>query len=250
MSSRNQGVKGTQKMNHVLFSYLGLQDYQASWDLQKTAFQKKIEGVLESDLFILQQHNHVYTLGKNADDRNLLATERELDEEGIKVYQVERGGDITYHGPGQLIGYPILNLKTYGMHVGDYMRALEEMIIQLLSDYEIEGSRVQGRTGVWVKNEKICAMGIRVSHWITMHGFALNVNTDLHKFEHIIPCGIADRGVTSLQKLLGGQLRLEEVVEKIIKKFENIFQVKTEILSPAEIFQTVGDSAPIHQDLP
>ena len=236
-------------MQNVLFSYLGLQDYQITWDLQKIAFQKKIEGFLEKDLFLLQQHNHVYTLGKNADDKNLLATEQQLDEEGIKVYQIERGGDITYHGPGQLIGYPILNLKNYGLHVGDYMRALEEMIIQLLSDYGIEARRVQGRTGVWVKNEKICAMGIRVSHWITMHGFALNVNTDLDKFEHIIPCGIADRGVTSMQKLLGYRLQLEEVAEKIRKKFENIFQAKTEVLSTEGIFQYVGEPTPLHQDL-
>ena len=216
---------------------LGQTPYQQAWDIQREIFRSVIEG--GEDTLILVEHPHVYTFGRGADMANFLLSDEKLREIGAEKFEIERGGDVTYHGPGQLVGYPILNLSHFKEDLGWYLRALEETIIKLLATYEIEGFRVPGRTGVWVKaqwmidhprgsEEKICAIGIRTSRWCTMHGFAFNVSTDLTYFDHIVPCGIADRGVTSLEKLLSRKIPMDEVIGRYVNEFESVFDVKIE----------------------
>lgn len=176
------------------------------------------------DTLLLLEHPHTYTLGKVADPANLIGSEEYLKEKGISVYNIDRGGDITYHGPGQVVGYPIINLKDWHMDTHLYLRSLEETIINVLADYGLESGRREGFTGVWLEDRKICAIGIKVSRWITMHGFAFNINTDLNFFDGIIPCGIKDKEVTSLEKELGTRVELNEIKEKIINNFVDIFE--------------------------
>lgn len=177
------------------------------------------------------EHNHVYTLGKSGSEENLLLSLGELGGNGIEFFKINRGGDITYHGPGQLTGYPIFDLEQFFTDIHKYMRFLENVIIQTCAYYGINGGRVDGLTGVWVdwktphKARKICALGVHMSRWITMHGFGLNVNTDLSYFGHIIPCGITDKGVTSLQQELGHAVDFGEVKSVVLKQFENVFGV-------------------------
>lgn len=218
---------------------LGRQDYQAVWDYQEQLFkgivdvklQKRNQPELVTDnYFLLVEHPHVYTLGKSGDASNMLLSEKQLEEKGAKFYKINRGGDITYHGPGQIVGYPILDLENFFTDIHKYLRLLEETIILTLADYGIASGRSEGETGVWLDvgtpfARKICAMGVRASRWVTMHGFALNVNADLGYFDNIIPCGIRGKAVTSLQVELGvAQVDEAEVKAKILKHFSKLFE--------------------------
>lgn len=221
----------------LVYCDLELFDYKDAWDLQKSIHQQRVENKIDDVLFLLE-HPHTYTLGKVADKKNLVGDEKYLNENKISVYDIDRGGDITYHGPGQIVGYPIISLTNWKMDTHKYLRAIEEVIIKVCSEYGLNCSRVDKYTGVWIEDRKICAIGIKVSRWTTMHGFAFNVNTDLKLFNGIIPCGISDKDVTSLSKELNKEISLKEVKEKIIHHFMNEFQYqqiefksKNEILS-------------------
>ena len=206
------------KTEQIIVLDLGHRPYQEVWDLQKEMQAKRINIEIE-DTLILVEHEPVYTLGKNADENHLLQNR----DESVDVFQIERGGDITFHGPGQLVGYPILDLSNYKKSVSWYMRTLEQVTIDVLDEIGIEAKRSEGLTGVWVGDEKIAAQGVRISRWVTMHGFALNVNTDLSFYDGIIPCGIFDHGVTSIEQLLGEKQDMEIVKQVVIKKFNQNF---------------------------
>lgn len=197
---------------------LGKRPYEEVWNLQKDLQQKRINKEIE-DVLILVEHDPVYTLGKNADVNHLLQSR----DRSIDVFNIERGGDITFHGPGQLVGYPILDLANYNKSVSWYMRSLEQLTIEVLKEFGILANRVEGLTGVWVGDEKIAAQGVRLSRWVSMHGFSLNVNPDLSFYDGIIPCGIFDRGVTSIQQLLGTTQKMAKVKSLVINKFDQIF---------------------------
>lgn len=185
-----------------------------------------------SHYFLIVEHPPVYTLGKSGKEEHVLIDEEERVRKGVEYFRTNRGGDITFHGPGQIVGYPILDLEKFYTDIGKYLRSLEEVIILTLAEYGIKGERSAGETGVWIepdvkgRERKICAMGVRCSRWITMHGFAFNVNTDLSYFDHIVPCGIRDKQVTSLQKELGHEVSMEEVKEKVKLNFEKVFGIK------------------------
>ena len=208
-------------MNRIKIIDLGFLDYKNSWNYQKELQKKVLIGDC-SDSIIFVEHDSVYTFGKNSDKSNLLVSK----DSKIKVYETERGGEITYHGPGQIVCYPILNLKNFKQSVTWYMRALEEVIIETLKLFNIKATRKDGLTGVWVKDEKIGAQGVRMTKWVTMHGFALNVNTDLRFFNDIIPCGIKDFGVTSIEKIIGKEQDLSLVKEHILISFAKVFNIK------------------------
>jgi lipoyl(octanoyl) transferase len=228
----------------VVLIDLGLKDYKEAWDFQENIFKKivdlKIQNRKENlaqrtpNYFIFVTHPHVYTLGKSGDISNLLLSEKQLESKGAKYYKINRGGDITYHGPGQIVGYPILDLENFFTDIHQYLRFLEEMIILTLAEYNIEASRSEGETGVWLGvgtpfARKICAMGVRASRWVTMHGFALNVNVDLGYFDNIIPCGIRGKAVTSLNVELGlEKIDESEIKNKILKHFANLFEAHIE----------------------
>ena len=197
---------------------LGKRSYEEVWNLQKKMQIKRMAGEID-DLLILVEHDPVYTLGKNADVNHLLQSR----DRTIEVFNVERGGDITFHGPGQLVGYPIIDLANYKKSVSWYMHSLEQLTIEVLSEFEISAKRVKGLTGVWVGDKKIAAQGVRLTRWVTMHGFSINVNTDLSYYNGIIPCGIFDRGVTSMEELLGSTQRMEKIRTLVIDKFNQIF---------------------------
>ena len=221
---------------------LGTKDYKETWDYQESLFKgivnTKIKNRREnSDIetpnyFLFVEHPHVYTLGKSGDMSNLLVNENQLKQKNAKFYKVNRGGDITYHGPGQIVGYPILDLDNFFTDIHKYLRLLEEMIILTLAEYGLKGERSKGETGVWLDvgtpfARKICAMGVRASRWVTMHGFALNVNSDLGYFDLMIPCGIRGKAVTSLNvELAKEEIHLEEVKEKLLKHFSNLFEAE------------------------
>lgn len=204
------------------YSDLGLVDYKVAWDLQKEIFNLRLQGEI-NDTFFLLEHPHTYTLGKVADKENLISNEEQLKELGVNVYEIDRGGDITYHGPGQIVGYPIINLNDWKQDTHEYLRGLEEVIMMTCIEYGIKTERNPKYTGVWIGQRKIAAIGIKVSRWITMHGFAFNINTDLNYFGGIIPCGIRDKEVTSLQKELGREISLTEVKEKLVDNFKKVF---------------------------
>jgi len=197
---------------------LGKKSYGEVWNLQKKMQIKRMAGEID-DLLILVEHDPVYTLGKNADVNHLLQSR----DRTIEVFNVERGGDITFHGPGQLVGYPIIDLANYKKSVSWYMHSLEQLTIEVLSEFEILAKRVKGLTGVWVGDKKIAAQGVRLTRWVTMHGFSINVNTDLSYYNGIIPCGIFDRGVTSMEELLGSTQKMEKIRTLVIDKFNQIF---------------------------
>jgi len=221
---------------------LGNKDYKETWDYQEALFKGildiKIKNRRENSSletpnhFLFVEHPHVYTLGKSGDISNLLVNEAQLKEKNATFYKVNRGGDITYHGPGQIVGYPILDLDNFFTDIHKYLRFLEEMIILTLAEYGLKGERSKGETGVWLDVgtpfvRKICAMGVRSSRWVTMHGFALNVNADLGYFDLMIPCGIRGKAVTSLNVELGKEkIHLEEVKEKLLNHFSNLFEAK------------------------
>ncbi|WP_138433046.1 lipoyl(octanoyl) transferase LipB [Winogradskyella algicola] len=221
---------------------LGLKDFKDTWDYQETLFKAILDtkiknrredaGLATDNHFLFVEHPHVYTLGKSGDLSNLLLSEEQLAEKGATFYKINRGGDITYHGPGQIVGYPILDLDNFFTDIHKYLRFLEEIIILTLAEYGLKTERSPGETGVWLDvgtpfARKICAMGVRASRWVTMHGFALNVNADLGYFDNIIPCGIRGKAVTSLNNELGIETVDEKAVkEKILKHFKVLFEVE------------------------
>ncbi|MEP2024360.1 MAG: lipoyl(octanoyl) transferase LipB [Reichenbachiella sp.] len=236
-------------MNAVLnkktkFIDLGLIDYQEAWDYQTDLFDKSVALKIENrkkesdkqiatpNYLIFCSHPHVYTLGKSGDQANLLLDEKGLKEKQATFYKINRGGDITYHGPGQIVGYPILDLDNFFTDIHKYLRLLEEAIILTLSDYKIKAGRIDGLTGVWIdidnpaKARKICAMGVKSSRWVTMHGFAFNVMTDLNYFQNIIPCGIDDKAVTSLEFELGKKPDMLEVQERLKGHLAHLFELE------------------------
>ncbi|GAB3932748.1 lipoyl(octanoyl) transferase LipB [Larkinella terrae] len=228
---------------------LGLIDYQSGWDYQEHLLadviatkianrnQPSNQQSLTPNYVLFCQHPHVYTLGKSGKESHLLANDGFLETIGATYYKINRGGDITYHGPGQLVGYPILDLDNFFTDIHRYMRLLEEAVIRTLADYGLDAGRIDGLTGVWLDYEtsenrpngsprKICAMGVKASRWVTMHGFALNVNTDLSYFNHIVPCGIADKAVTSMQVELGREVSMEEVTERVSRHLAELFEME------------------------
>ncbi len=224
----------------VLLQDLHQKDYKESWDFQTDLLQEIVDTKISNrrnnltkatkNHFLFVEHPHVYTLGKSGDLSNLLLNEVQLAEKGATFYKINRGGDITYHGPGQIVGYPILDLENFFTDIHKYLRLLEETIILTIAEYGLKGTRSEGETGVWLDvgtpfARKICAMGIRSSRWVTMHGFALNVNVDLGYFDNIIPCGIRGKAVTSMEAELNKKLDLEEVKQKILKHFKRLFEV-------------------------
>ncbi len=204
--------------DQILVQNIGQKSYKAVWDLQKEMQQQRIKGEID-DTLILVEHDPVYTLGKNANEDHLLQSR----DESIDVFNIERGGDITFHGPGQLVVYPILDLSNYKKSVSWYMRTLEQVLIDTLIEFKIIAQRNEGLTGVWVGDEKIAALGVRISRWVTMHGFSLNVNPDLSFYDGIIPCGIFDHGVTSMEQLLGETQNNDNVKNMVIEKFNKYF---------------------------
>ncbi|MDY2588433.1 lipoyl(octanoyl) transferase LipB [Winogradskyella aquimaris] len=230
-------------MNKIVrFQDLGLKDFKETWDYQETLFKAILDtkiknrreeaGLVTDNHFLFVEHPHVYTLGKSGDLSNLLLSEEQLAEKGATFYKINRGGDITYHGPGQIVGYPILDLDNFFTDIHKYLRFLEEIIILTLAEYGLKTERSPGETGVWLDvgtpfARKICAMGVRASRWVTMHGFALNVNADLGYFDNIIPCGIRGKAVTSLNNELGVDKVDEEAVKtKILKHFKTLFEAE------------------------
>ncbi len=209
-------------MRELLYTDLGLIDYKEAWDLQKKTLEGRYNNQVQDVLYLLE-HPHTYTLGKTADKKNLIGSGEYLRENKISVYEIDRGGDITYHGPGQIVGYPIIDLSGWQKDTHKYLRSLEEVIIVTCANYGLTCGRKQGFTGVWLEERKIAAIGIKVSRWITMHGFAFNINTDLSLFSGIIPCGISDKEVTSLKKELGKDLNINEVKALLIKNFKEVF---------------------------
>jgi len=206
-------------MNIIDILDLGVSPFKEVWDLQKELVKKRQNGQI-NDTLILAEHEPVYTLGKNADENHILQnTPRD-----VKTYQIERGGDVTFHGPGQLVGYPILDLHNYKKSISWYMRVLEQLIIDTLAEFMVTAERKKGLTGVWVGDEKIAALGVRVTRWITMHGFSLNVTPDLTYYSGIIPCGIFEYGVTSMARLLTDEVTVDLVKQVLIEKFMNQFR--------------------------
>jgi lipoate-protein ligase B len=213
-------------------------DYKEAWDLQKEIFNRRYKNEISDVLFLLE-HPHTYTLGKIANKNNLIGSKQYLEDNKISVYDIDRGGDITYHGPGQIVGYPIIDLNKWEKDAHKYLRGLEEALIEVCNEFGLNASRNASYTGVWIENKKIAAIGIKISRWITMHGFAFNVNTDLSLFQGIIPCGITGKEVTSLQKELGRKLDLKQVKEMILKKFIQVFNYdSSEISTLNEIYSS------------
>ncbi|MEQ9402276.1 MAG: lipoyl(octanoyl) transferase LipB [Cyclobacteriaceae bacterium] len=225
------------------FIHLGLRDYQEAWDIQEKIFKAVVDRKISNrklpddqqmeteNHLIFCYHPHVFTLGKSGDENHLLANDAFLKQINATFYKINRGGDITYHGPGQIVGYPILDLDHFFTDIHKYLRLLEEAVILTLEEYGIEGGRIDGLTGVWLdwtdskKARKICALGVKSSRWVTMHGFAFNVNTNLEYFNYIVPCGIPDKKVTSLQAELGREVDIKEVEEKLKKNLETVFEM-------------------------
>jgi lipoyl(octanoyl) transferase len=233
----------------VQFENLGTIDYKEAWDYQEKLFRDVVEAKQENkrsddplptpNFLLFCEHPHVYTLGKSGKESNLLINEEFLKSKGATLFKINRGGDITYHGPGQLVGYPILDLNNFRLSIKSYIHELEEVIIRTLQHFEIVATRSDGATGVWIdanmpsRARKICAIGVRTSHWVSMHGFALNVNTDLDYFNYIVPCGIHGKGVTTLEKELGRHISMEDIQHRLLHAFKEVFGM--EIFYPAGI---------------
>jgi len=224
----------------IIFKDLGRLNYQSAWDYQEKLLQENLQkkataqsngGFCNTQHYLLfVEHPPVYTLGKNGNEANALLSEERMKEKGIEFFRTNRGGDITFHGPGQIVGYPILDLEKFDTDIGHYLRNLEEAVILTCADYDIEAGRSKGETGVWIdagsigKERKICAIGVRCSRWVTMHGFAFNVNTDLNYFNFIVPCGIQNKQVTSLEKELGRKIDMQEAKGRVKENFGKVFQ--------------------------
>ncbi|HRI22237.1 MAG TPA: lipoyl(octanoyl) transferase LipB [Panacibacter sp.] len=227
--------------NKVVFQDIGTRRYKEVWDYQEKLLQQGVRIKQAADArdkpvnyLLFTEHYPVYTLGKNGSKENVLIGEAERVEKGIEYFHINRGGDITFHGPGQLVGYPVFDLDQFKPDLGWYLRCLEEVIILTMADYGLQATRSKGETGVWMepdvagRERKICAMGIRCSRWITMHGFAFNINTNLSFFDHIIPCGIQNKKVTSLETELRCSVSMDEVKGKVKQNFEKIFEISFE----------------------
>ncbi len=225
-------------MPEVIFEDLGLMDYKQAWDYQEKLFRDTVDHKIRlrngetseptRDYLLFVQHPHVYTLGKSGDKNHLLLDDASLEANNATYYEINRGGDITYHGPGQLVAYPIFDLDHFFSDIHRYLRYLEEAVIQTLAEYGIEAGRVEGLTGVWIDGDKptarkICAIGVKSSRWVTMHGIGFNVHPDLSYFSHIIPCGIQDKAVTSMERELGRRVEIEEVAEVLKRKLADQF---------------------------
>ena len=229
-------------MKEILYKDLGLMGYSECWDYQRLLFERMLAAKAgdaearaqierEAGWLLLVEHNPVYTLGKSGKDENMLVSESYLRSIGAEFFHIDRGGDVTFHGPGQVVGYPILDLERIGIGLRDYIGALEGAVIDLCREWGIEAGRVAGASGVWIEGDsprarKICAIGVRSSRYVTMHGFALNVNTDLRYFSHINPCGFVDRGVTSLRKELGHEVDMELVKSQIVKHLSEKLKIE------------------------
>ncbi len=229
-------------MQQVVFNDLGTRPYKEIWDMQEALLKENVQakstavnnttGINTTNYLLFVEHLPVYTLGKSGHEEHVLISEAERIAKGIEYFHINRGGDITFHGLEQLVGYPILDLDKFKTDLGWYLRSLEEVIILTMAEYGLSGSRSKGETGVWLdpdipgKERKICAMGIKCSRWITMHGFAFNINTNLDYFNYIVPCGIQNKQVTSLQKELGYIVPMEEVKEKVKQNFKKVFEVE------------------------
>jgi len=224
---------------------LGLIGYAEAWTLQKRVVTARKAGAIE-DVLLLCEHPHVITQGRNGKRENLLATDHVLQQKGVKFHATDRGGDITYHGPGQIVGYPILNLGAIRRDVVWYVRMLEEAMIQATAELGVAAKRVEGKTGIWVKSEnaeeKLAAIGVHISRWITSHGFAYNVSTDLRYFDLIVPCGIADRKATSLEKLLGRTVKREEIAPRIARHLGEVCGLKLKETSRAELLEKLQEA--------
>jgi lipoyl(octanoyl) transferase len=229
------------KNTAIQFIDLGLKSYQSAWDIQESLFKKTVDLKISNrrnqadhatpNYLLFVSHPHVYTLGKSGDAENLLVNAAQLEKMEATFFKTNRGGDITYHGPGQIVGYPILDLDNFFTDIHKYLRYLEDVVILTLNEYGLKGERSPGETGVWLDvgspfARKICAMGVRASRWVTMHGFALNVNTNLDYFNAIIPCGIKGKAVTTLSKELKRELPIEEVKEKLLRHFSTVFEAE------------------------
>lgn len=226
-------------MNRILFNDIGSKEYKEAWDFQNELFQGIVDiklanrnndvKVVPPNYLIFTEHPPVYTLGKSGDLSNLLLNEEQLKTKGISFFKSNRGGDITFHGPGQIVGYPIIDLEAFKADIRWYMRSLEEVMIKTIAHYGLKGVRSDGETGVWLDvgtpfARKICALGVRTSRWVTMHGFALNVNTNLGYFDHIIPCGIRGKAVTSMEAEMNKKIAIPEVKKLILQYFEEVFE--------------------------
>ncbi|MFP4371455.1 MAG: lipoyl(octanoyl) transferase LipB [Halanaerobium sp.] len=203
----------------------GMINYEKAYKLQLELLEKRYQNKI-NDTLLLVEHPPVFTIGASGTRENIVAADELLNKAGIEVFETNRGGDITYHGPGQIVGYPILNLKEHKQDLHWLLSAYEEVFIRLLEKYNIQGRRIDGLTGVWVDNKKITAIGVGVKHWITYHGFAFNINPNLEHFSYIIPCGITDKGVTSLKKVMGSEINNEEVTKKLVKSFARVFKME------------------------
>ena len=223
------------------YKSLGLINYEESWKKQESIFNKiidtkiknrNLQKEIKTDNYILTcSHPHVYTLGKSGDEKNLLIDKNIIEKENLEFFKINRGGDITYHGPGQIVIYPILDLENFFTDIHKYLRSLEEAVILTLKEYNIESGRIKDYTGVWIdiksdNPRKICALGVKTSRWVTMHGLALNVNTDLNFFKNIIPCGINDKEVTSISKEVGQDIKIKDVEKKLLNNLSKVFEFK------------------------
>lgn len=231
-------------MTHeIVYTNFGLVEYQEAWNRQQALFDKlvdrKLHGATADDVLILCEHPHVYTLGKSGQNANLLISDEFLSRIGATYHRIDRGGDITYHGPGQIVGYPIIDLEKFGVSLKEYIHQVEEVIIRAIAHYGLDGQRLDGATGVWLdpnvagRARKVCAIGVKASRFITMHGFALNVNTNLDYFSYINPCGFVDKGVTSLEKELGAPLDMDEMRGIIVEKFLEVFGATLKVTTEA-----------------
>ena len=229
------------KNNRIVVKDLGVLSYEDSWEHQKTIFDNIISQKIKNrtlkkknktdNYLLIVEHKPIFTIGKSGDTSNLLLDTEQLKSKNIEFKKINRGGDITFHGSGQVVGYPILDLDNFFTDIGQYLRTLEEVIISSIGFFGLKGYRINGETGVWVKDKlnsdkKICAFGIKASRWVTMHGFALNVNTDLKYFDYIVPCGISDKGVTSLEETLNKKITTKMVKQKIYENFARLFNAE------------------------
>ncbi|MFL2633680.1 MAG: lipoyl(octanoyl) transferase LipB [Candidatus Marisimplicoccus sp.] len=229
------------KNKKILVKDIGKLSFSDAWQYQEKIFKNIIDQKVQNrslnekietkNFLILTEHNHVYTIGKSGDISNLLIDKKELIKREIEFFKINRGGDITYHGPGQIMGYPIFDLDNFFTDINLYLRKLEEVIINTLESYSLKGFTIKGETGVWVKDKdglskKICAFGIRASRWVTMHGLCLNVDPDLSFFDHIIPCGIKNKGITSLKQLKKGDIDINEVKSRLVENFKLVFNAE------------------------
>jgi len=226
-------------LNEIYLLDLGLVDYGEALRLQEGIWEARLKGKIR-DVLILLEHPPVFTLGMGGNRLNILLPQEELEKKGIKVYRVDRGGDVTYHGPGQLVGYPILNLKANGLDVHSYIWKIEESIVEMLKeDFGLDAEIVKGFPGVWVKNKKIAAIGVRVRSMVTKHGFALNVNPNMEYFKMIIPCGLKDKDVTSMAEILEKNISVSEVKKPYIKHFSRVFNVRLRKVNPENLLSEI-----------